>query len=365
MHTILLGTRKGLFVVNGTGADWNIAAHHFAGDAVSQVLSDPRNGAWYAAMALGHFGIKLRKSTDRGATWTEVGAPAFPAKPATGPLADDPTPWNVELIWSLAAGGGQEPGTLWAGCLPAGLFKSTDGGATWALCNALWEHPKRREWMGGGYDHPGIHSLLVDPRDARHLTLAISSGGVWQTRDAGATWENTGRGLKAPYMPPERVDDPNVQDAHCVVHCAANPDVLWMQHHGGIYRSIDAGQSWTSIDQAGPSTFGFPVAAHPADPDRAWFVPAQADACRFPVDARMVVTRTDDGGRSFKVFGAGLPSAHAYHLVYRHALAVAADGRTLAMASTTGGFWISGDAAESWHCISRDLPPVAAVRFVD
>ncbi|MFN0164439.1 MAG: WD40/YVTN/BNR-like repeat-containing protein [Burkholderiales bacterium] len=363
MHTIVLGTRKGLFVVTGEAADWRIAAHHFAGDPVSQVLIDPRDGAWYAAMALGHFGVKLRRSIDSGATWTEVGAPAFPPKPESGPLADDPTPWNVELIWSLAAGGVEESGTLWAGCLPAGLFRSTDSGATWSLCRSLWEHPKRREWMGGGYDHAGIHSLLVDPRDARHLTLAISSGGIWQTRDSGASWELTGRGLKANYMPPELVDDPNVQDPHCVVQCAADPDMLWMQHHGGIYRSVDSGQSWTAIDQAGPSTFGFSVAVDPRNPQRAWFVPAQADACRIPVDARMVVTRTDDGGRSFKVFGAGLPSAKAYHLVYRHALAVAANGCTLAMASTTGGLWISEDAAENWQCVSRDLPPVAAVRF--
>jgi photosystem II stability/assembly factor-like uncharacterized protein len=363
MHTVLLGTRKGLFVFAGDSAGWRVAAHHFAGDAVSQVLADSRDGAWYAALALGHFGVKLRKSTDRGANWAEVGAPAFPPKPETGPLADDATPWNVELIWALAAGGAGEPGTLWAGCLPAGLFRSDDGGVTWALCRALWEHPKRREWMGGGYDHPGIDSVLVDPRDARHLTLAISSGGVWQTRDAGATWETTGQGLNASYMPPERAGDPNIQDAHRVVHCAAEPDVLWMQHHGGIYRSTDGGRAWTAIESAGPSTFGFAVAADPGDPLRAWFVPAESDARRFPVDARMVVTRTDDGGKSFHLFGAGLPQAHAYHLVYRHALAVADDRRTLAMASTTGGFWISADAGATWTQVSGDLPPVAAVAF--
>ena len=367
MHTMLVGTRKGLFVVEGVGAGAGasptIAALHFPGEPVTQVLADPRDGAWYAALRMGHFGVKLRKSTDRGATWAEMAAPAFPAKPTEGAWADDATPWSVDLIWSLAAGGAGEPGTLWAGCLPAGLFKSVDGGATWTLCESLWLDPRRRAWMGGGYDHAGIHGLLVDPRDARHLTIAISCGGVWQTRDAGATWALTGAGMKADFMPPELAEDQNIQDPHCIAQCAADPDVLWMQHHGGIYRSTNGGQQWQPIAQAGPSTFGFAVAADPRDPGRAWFVPAQADACRIPVDARMVVTRTDDGGTSFKVLAEGLPQSHAYHLIYRHALDVSADGLTLAMASTSGGLWVSAGGGDKWQCVSRDLPPVAVVRL--
>ncbi|MBL8385898.1 MAG: exo-alpha-sialidase [Burkholderiales bacterium] len=363
MGTLLVGTRKGLFVLEGAGEAWEFVGHHFAGDPVSQVLADARDGNWYAALNLGHFGIKLRRSGDRGRTWTEVASPAFPAKPAAGPWADDPTPWSVELIWALAAGGADEPGVLWAGCLPAGLFRSADRGATWQLCQSLWHDARRRDWTGGGYDQAGIHTVLVDPRDARHLTLGISCGGVWQTRDGGASWELTGRGMRADFMPPERAEDPNIQDPHCIAQCLADPDVLWMQHHGGIYRSVDAGRHWLPIAAAGPSTFGFAVAADPGNPGRAWFVPAQADACRIPVGGRMVVTRTDDGGASFQVYGEGLPQRHAYHLVYRHALAVGGDGDTLAMASTTGGLWVSTNAGRSWACLSRDLPPVAAVRF--
>jgi photosystem II stability/assembly factor-like uncharacterized protein len=362
MQKILVGTRKGLFVLEGGGLAWDITAHHFAGDPVTQVLADARDGAWYAALNLGHFGVKLRKSTDRGAAWVDIATPAFPPKPGEGPWAGDPVPWSVDLIWSLAAGGNDENGTLWAGCLPAGLFKSEDGGASWTLCTALWQDPRRREWLGGGYDHAGIHTVLVDPQDSAHVTIAISCGGVWQTRDAGDSWTITGAGMRADFMPPERAEDPNIQDPHRVAQCAANPDVLWMQHHGGIYRSTNGGHTWLPIMQAGPSTFGFAVAADPRNPERAWFVPAQSDACRIPVDARMVVTRTDDGGASFKVFDAGLPRQHAYHLVYRHALEVSADGQMLAMASTTGGLWVSENAGEAWHCVSRDLPPVAVLR---
>lgn len=363
MRTMLVATRKGLVVVEGDGTHWRIAGLHFAGEPVSQVLADPRDGAWYCALRLGHFGVKLHKSGDGGAHWQEIAAPAFPPKPTDGPWADDPTPWSVDLLWELAAGGPDAPGVLWAGCIPAGLFRSPDGGASWQLVSALWEQPGRRDWMGGGYDHAGLHSILVDPRDARHLTVAISCGGIWQTHDGGASWSLAARGMHADFMPPERAEDQNIQDPHCLVQCAAAPDVLWVQHHCGMYRSTDGGRQWQRIAPPAPSDFGFAVAADPTDPVRAWFVPARADAMRMPVDGRLLVTRTDDGGASFRSFGDGLPQHDAFHLVYRHGLAVAPDGRTLAMASTTGALWVSGDAGEHWQSVARDLAPVAAVRF--
>ena len=148
-----------------------------------------------------------------------------------------------------------------------------------------------------------------------------------------------------------------------MVQCTAQPNVLWVQHHCGLYRSTDAGVHWQQIASPPPSGFGFAVACDPVDPQRAWFVPAQADTHRYPVDGRMVVNRTDDGGASFQTFSHGLPQAHAYHLVYRHCLELAPDRRTLAMASTTGGLWISADSGEQWHTVSQDLPPVAALVF--
>lgn len=361
MQTLLVASRKGLFTVQGAGSQWRIAAHHFAGDPVTQVLTDPRNGHWYAALRLGHFGAKLRKSTDQGASWFDVGTPAFPPKPTTGPLAHDTVPWNVELVWSLTPGGPDEPHVLWAGCMPAGLFKSEDAGQTWALNQALWEDPRRMEWMGGGNDYPGMHSVLVDPRDARCIRVAISCGGVWKTTDGGATWALSARGMTADYVPDESEGDQNAQDPHRMVQCAADPDVLWVQHHCGIYRSTNGGQLWTCLDTPEPSEFGFAVACDPHNPLRAWFAPAQSDTYRYPVGGKMVVTRTDDGGKTFRVLDHGLPAQDAYHLVYRHGLTLAPDGQTLALASTTGGLWISPDAGEHWHCVSRDLPPVAAL----
>jgi photosystem II stability/assembly factor-like uncharacterized protein len=357
--TLWAGTRKGLIPVRRQGGGWQIGRPHFPGEPVTQVVLRP-DGTGHAALRLGHFGVKLWKSTDAGASWKEMAAPAFPSKPVEGPWKDDPTPWTVDQVWGLETA---NDGRLWAGCLPAGLFTSDDDGASWQLVESLWDRPERREWMGGGYDHAGIHSILVDPRDPAHVTVAISCGGVWQTRDRGATWTNTSKGMVAEFMPPERREDPNIQDAHRIDQCRAQPDVLWCQHHGGIFRSTDGGMRWAPVASPPPSGFGFAVAAHPRDPQRAWFVPAHSDAQRMAPEGCMVVTQTRDGGASFAAHGSGLPQRDAYHLVYRHGLAVSEDGETLAIGSTTGGLWVSTNGGERWECLSRDLPPIAVLRF--
>ncbi|MFM0418285.1 WD40/YVTN/BNR-like repeat-containing protein [Paraburkholderia aromaticivorans] len=380
---LLVATRKGLFVLRANGAGvWEFDELHFTGEPVSMVLPDSRDESLYAALNLGHFGVKLHRRRAGMADWDECAVPVYPPQPAGETRAGDsananvdtgadnanavapsaPPAWTLQQIWSLETGGPDEPGVLWAGTIPGGLFRSDDGGDTWVLNRALWDRPERREWFGGGYDAPGIHSVMVDPRDSRHVTIGVSCGGVWQTVNGGATWRVTAEGMEADYMPPERRGDANVQDPHRVVQCAAHPDTLWTQHHCAIFRSTDGAAHWQRIE-AQPSSFGFAVAVHPHEPDTAWFVPAVKDECRIPVDGRFVVTRTRDGGRTFDRFSSGLPPAPAYDLVYRHGLAVDDAGKRLAMGSTTGSLWTSDDGGESWQSISAHLPPVYCVRF--
>jgi len=320
------------------------------------VLPDRRDGTLYAALNLGHFGVKLRRSADGGASWEEVAAPEYPPQPAD---SKDKTPWKLVQLWSLESGND----CLWAGTIPGGLFQSKDRGASWKLVESLWNRPERAEWAGGGYDHPGIHSIAIDPRDARCITVAISTGGAWQTRDGGESWAIAAQGMYAEYMPPEQKFDQNVQDIHRLVQCAARPDVMWAQHHNGVFRSTDGAKSWQDVTAIQPAKFGFAVAVHPRDPDVAWFVPAVKDECRVPVDGKLVVARTRDGGRSFQVLRKGLPQEHAYDLVYRHGLDVDETGNRLAFGSTTGGLWFSEDQGDSWRCVSTQLPPIHCVRF--
>ena len=355
-----LSTRKGLFELTCQGTQWEVGERHFLGEPVSMALHDARDGTLYAALHLGHFGVKLHRQDAGSAAWTEIATPAYPAKPDG---SADPVEWKNRLIWSLEAGGSDQPGMLWAGTLPGGLFRSLDRGDTWELVRSLWDVPQRSEWFGGGYDVPGIHSISVDPRNSAHVLVAVSCGGVWRTDNGGDSWSVCSTGMRADYMPPELNENEAVQDPHRIVRCAGAPDVLWCQHHNGIWRSRDAGLTWQEITQVPVSRFGFAVAAHPTDPDIAWFAPAEADQRRIPVDTAMAVTRTGDGGKSFSVLRSGLPQQQCYDLVYRHALAVSGDGHTLLMASTTGGVWLSDNAGEHWQTVSTTMPPVYAVSF--
>ena len=362
--TLLVSTRKGLFVLEREVGGWRVARHAFLGDHVAISLADARDGRWYAALDLGHFGAKLHVSVDRGATWSELAVPAFgPGDEAFTADGKPPQPAALKKIWSLESGGADEPGRLWAGTIPGALFRSDDAGASWHLVRSLWDRPERREWFGGGYDFPGIHSICIDPRDARHLRLAISCGGVWHSRDGGESWEQAAHGMRAAYMPPERSADPNIQDPHRMAQCPAAPDVCWVQHHNGVFVSDNGGSLWREVAPVPPSAFGFAVAVHPHDPRIAWFVPAIKDERRVPVDAALVVTRTRDGGASFEVLRHGLPQRDAYDLVYRHGLAVDDSGARLAIGSTTGGVWISEDGGDRWSGLEARLPPVYAVTF--
>jgi len=272
-------------------------------------------------------------------------------------------PWSLKLIWSLGSAGPDRAGALWCGTLPGGLFRSADRGDSWQLIDSLWNDDRRKEWFGGGADHPGIHSICVDSRDSNRVTLGISCGGAWVSEDDGKTWDVRSKGMLARFMPPEQADNPNIQDPHCIVQCRDAPDVLWTQHHNGIWRTTDACENWNEINAAQPSNFGFPVAVHPGDPDTAWFVPSVKDEQRYPEGGRVVVSRTRDGGESFEVLREGLPQHHAYDLVFRHALDVDETGSTLAFGSTTGSLWVSDDQGDSWTTVGEHLPPIYCVRF--
>jgi hypothetical protein len=361
---LLVSTRKGLFWIARGSRGWAVDHVDFLGDNVTLTLTDRRTGWRYAALDHGHFGVKLHRAT--GAGWEEIAAPAYPPKPEGLEEFDmwgRPLPWSTTLIWALQTGGADEPGVLWCGTAPGGLFRSTDHGESWELMRSLWDDPRRRKWNGGGADLPGIHSIVVDPRDPKCVWIAVSTGGIWFTGDGGASWTQRGEGMRADHVPPELTHDPIAQDVHCLVQCPAAPERMWVQHHNGIFVSSDAGRNFTEITGVEPSVFGFPVVVHPRDPDTAWFVPGVKDEKRIPCDGRLVVTRTRDGGRGFETLSRGLPQSHAYDVVYRHALAIDDTGERLAFGSTTGGLWVSEDAGDNWMNVTHTLPPIYAVRF--
>ena len=212
---LFAATRKGLFQVERGKSRWTVKKIHFLGDNATMVLPDPRDGTVYVALGHGHFGVKLHRLRQGARKWEEITTPALPARPeGTAPRMDPmgrTIPDSVQLIWALEPADPARPGSLWCGTIPGGLFRfgrrrDPPGSST----RALWDNPKRLEWVGGGADYPGIHSVSVDPRDPRRVAVGVSTGGVWATADGGATWKISSHGLRADYMPPEQARDPSL-----------------------------------------------------------------------------------------------------------------------------------------------------------
>ena len=358
--TLLLGTRKGLIAYriknNGTCVVENIS---FEGFPVSIAYADDRSGVWWAALDHGHWGVKLHRSSDRGKSWEEIVAPVYPE----GAEVKDGVKASLRYIWAMSNGGTSFPSRLWVGTDPGGLFVSEDSGNTFALVQSLWDHPSRKEnWFGGGRDQPGIHSVVVDPRNENHVFIGISCAGVFETTDAGKTWAVRNKGLRADFLPDPAADVGH--DPHLLVASPSNPDILWQQNHCGIFRSTDGAHSWSDIsEKEGPARFGFAIAVAEDNPDQAWVCPANSDEVRTAIDGALCVCRTDDGGKNWKAMRNGLPQEHCFDIVYRHGLACSGD--YLAFGTTTGNFFISPDRGEHWQAVSHYLPMVHSVQFAD
>jgi photosystem II stability/assembly factor-like uncharacterized protein len=357
-NTIMLGTRKGLITYERGATGWKLKDTSFLGIPISLTHVDTRSGTWWACLDHGHWGQKLHRSQDQGKTWEEVEAPKYPE----GTEVKEGVTAAVRYLWAFAEGGPDQEQTLYLGTEPGGLFESTDGGKTFTLVKSLWNHPSRIEhWFGGGRDYPGIHSIIVDPRNSDHIYIGISCAGVFETWDRGKTWEVKNEGLRADYLP-----DPHAEvghDPHMLVACPTEPDILWQQNHCGIFRSTDGAKSWDDITEVdGPAKFGFAIAVAEDNPDQAWVVPGVSDEVRVAIDGAMCVCRTDDGGQSWTDYRAGLPQKDCYDIVYRHALDI--HGKTLAFGTTTGNFFMSNELGENWECLNSTLPMIYSVAFV-
>ena len=383
---ILVGTRKGAFVVEKGRSGWtpHLAGH--AGMGVNFMARNPHSGVLWAALGLGHWGAKLSRSDDDGKTWTDAAQVKYPAgarylghsipdENATeipGPTQVKPA--TLQKLWVLAFGPND---SIYVGTIPGGLFISRDGGKSFELNLPLWNHESRggdlfsgegtgvTHWFGtpaseGGDFAPGIHSILVDPRDPDRVLVAVSTAGVLETRDGGKTWRSRNKGLMMDYQP-----DPTAEwghDPHAIEFCPGQPEHIWQQNHCGVFYSSDGAESWRKVSYPDQGVhFGFPVAVDAARGETAWVVPGKADMQRMAIDGGLFVARTEDGGSSWEMLREGLPQKHAYDVILRHALGNSGD--RLAFGSTTGNLYVSENRGESWQTVANNLPPIYSVRF--
>ena len=352
MTELLVGTKKGLFVLEGEpGEAFEVRARAFAGEPVEYAMRDPRSGRVLASVTSGWYGPKIFHTDDPTGEWEQ----------AEGVVLPEGGEAALERIWVIVAG--EAEGTLYAGGDPGVLFESHDGGATWALVRTLWDHPTRPDWQPGG-GGLCLHSIVPWPGEPDRLALAISAVGVWLTEDGGQTWAHGNQGIVAPYLPDDAPADTIALCVHNMHRAPRRPERMFMQFHGGVYRSDDAGASWTAIGDGLPSDFGFPMALDPADPDSAFVIPLTADVDRVTPDGRVRVYETRDAGATWTARGDGLPAPHAYLTVLRQAFDRAGEGDALELyfGATSGDVFGSGDAGATWSTTAGHLPPVYSVR---
>ena len=368
---LLVATRKGAWLYHGDPerGTWRTDGPHFLGHIISQLRLDPRDGrTLLAAAKTGHLGPTIFRSTDLGHHWTEAARPpAFAAAAAgTDGRAVDHSFW-------LTPGPAAEPDVWYAGTSPQGLFRSDDGGVNWAPFSCLNDDMLYRKWMGtvqdGTPDGPKLHSIIVDPRDAAHIYIAMSSGGVHESTDGGKSFRPLIDGLEVV----EGFDRTNAtfHDPHCVRLAPSRPDRLYQQNHCGIYRLDRPSTTWQRIGRNMPAEvgdIGFPLVVHPRDADTAWV---------FPMDGSTVWPRTSPGGKpavfatrnagdTWQRLDAGLPASDAWWTVKRQALtADAQDPVGLYFGTTSGELWASRDEGHGWTCIARHLPEIYAVEAAE
>jgi hypothetical protein len=250
---------------------------------------------------------------------------------------------------------------LYVGTLPGGLFRSTDDARSWQLDDALWNRPERLAWNGGGYDVPGIHS--ISPLADGTMLVGVSCGGAWITRDGG-TLLGTDRTRHArrvhaarPGVRPRGAGSARHRRAARRIRTCCGASITTAS-----FAPPTAAALWSEL-HAPLSSFGFAVAAHPVDPQTAWFVPAVKDQCRVPVDRALAVNRTRDGGATFDTLRAGLPQHDCYDLVYRHSWQSRTMASNLLMGSTTGGVWASDDGGDTGRRCLRGCRRSTPLRF--
>lgn len=364
---LLVATKKGLFIgeADARRQDWTFAAPHFLGHMIHHAVLDPRDGRTLVVAAkTGHLGPTIFRSTDFGASWAEAKTPpAFPKAPEGQPArAVDHTFW-------LTPGHVSEPGVWYAGTSPQGLFRSDDGAETWSPVAGLNDDAQYRAWMGGEQDGtpdgPKLHSVIVDVRDPSRLFLAMSSGGVHESTDAGASWRPMIEGLEV--VQGFDPSDITLHDPHCVRQCPTKPDRLYQQNHCGVFRLDLPEKRWLRIGKALPADVGdvgFPMVVHPRDPDRAFVFPMDGSDVwpRTSPGGRPAAFATSDGGETWRRLDRGFPQQNAWWTVLRQAMCIdALEPAGLYLGATCGEVWASADEGENWTNIARHLPHIYAV----
>jgi len=367
---LLVSTRKGAFRIKSDAkrASWKLRGPWNLGQIVNHFVLDPRdNQTMLMAARPGHLGPSLFRSVDRGKTWVEAKRP-----PAFPKAKNKRSARSVNLTFWLQPGHDDEPGVWYAGTSPPALFRSTDDGDTWRSVAGFNDHRMRGKWcppkQQGPPDGATLHSINVDPANAKHLILGMSSGGVFESWDRGRDWKPINRGQEIDFDPSSDLE--YGQDPHCVGIHPADSSRLWQQNHCGIYRmDRQPGEEdrWIRVGRNMPKSvgdIGFPIVMHPRDPDTAWVFPMDGSNVwpRISPGGKPAVFRTTNAGKSWTRQDKGLPKSQGWFTVKRQCFAQDSQKSVgLYFGTTSGEVWASKNGGGSWKCIAKHLPHIYAV----
>ena len=360
---VLAGTRKGAFILtsDGTRDRWDVSGPYFGGWEMYHIKGSPADpNRIYASQSSGWFGQTMQRSDDGGKTWTPVDNKfVYDGVPGTHQWYDGtPHPWEFKRVWHLEPSL-TDPDLVYAGVEDAAIFKSTDGGASWAEMPGLRGHGSGPRWQPGA-GGLCLHTILLDPKDANRMFIAISAAGAFRTDDGGATWKAINQGLRSQYIP-----DPNAEVGHCVHRIAmhrSRPNTLFMQKHWDVMRTDNAGERWTEVSGNLPTDFGFVIDVHAHEPETIYVVPIKSDSEHYPPDGALRVYRSRTGGNEWEPLTRGLPQENCFVNVLRDSMSVDQLDPCGVYFGTTGGqVYASNDAGDTWTAIVHDLPPVLSV----
>lgn len=350
---VAIGTRKGLWLARSSDRiTWQLDGPHFLMREIPSISIDTRTGQTRLLV-----GVRSEHWGPTVVRSDDLGQ-SWNETPEGAISFPQDTGAAVERIWQLTPDE-QDDQVVWASTEPQALWRSGDRGETFSLVRGLWEHPHREHW-GAGFGGAAIHTILPDPADANAMVVAMSTGGVYRTVDGGESWTASNRGIKAYFMP-----DPWPEYGQCVhkvARDAVTPSRLYAQNHHGVYRSDDNAASWTSIADGLPTDFGFTVLAHPSRGDTLWLIPITADGERIPPSGKLQVQRSDDAGGTWATCSSGLPEP-SYTCVLRDA--ATADTHEQAgvyFGTRNGEVYASANEGESFALIAAQLPDVLCVR---
>ena len=345
LETVLhCATSKGVYTLTkDTAGTWDIRNHAHADWSVPKLGWHPaRPERVFAATR----GDGVWRSEDFGDTWSK---PCY-GKPGPGKVrCATVDPHNANRVY--------------AGTEPIGIFVSDDAGASWRTLDSLQSVPGMAQiTYPVATVEPHVRDIVFDPNRPGTLYVALQVGYMLKSTDDGATWQLLDQGLDA--------------DVHSIAIDPRNTDCLFVATGGhdyrkgtapgrSLYKSVDAGASWSPTALEFQQEYSVPLAIHPNQPDILYSALANGTPGQWkrqPRGAEAIVIRTHDSGKTWEALDGGLSKTKG---IFAEAITLdPSDPSHIYVGLRNGEIYASEDSGESWQNLNVELPNISDIKCV-